>query len=870
MGGIPMEIREETDSRMCLRHRFMKSYKKNTLALFFCFVLSIILITSLLILVHTNHKMENIQGKMLFTDADCSISEIDSSQVEMLASDPELEWYALRQLQYQEYQKDSPDNHLDRGDDRYITLTAVVEKGRLPEAENEIVAERWALLNMGIEPVCGEKIEIYDEKAGRTEVCDLVGILSDVPSNKKYGVKMLYAPIKSEGEDNYSVFVRFRDGITYEKKVEAVCRELGIEKKQVKKCPGREDLPGLWLTDLKFISVLLVITMIIFYGIFQITMMSRRNPYGILRAIGMQSGQLRRLILSELYEIFLFSIPVGGILGTAAALLISQLSGDSSQEIYLNNEKVSFAPVIPFLQIGICLAAIALLIGIVGYFTGKKIVREPVPDLIANYGNKEKDSVFSMRHFHWKKDGDRHGRTYTLYSLGNKYILKEKKTSVFVVLTICAGVTLFTGLAYQKNIAQHYREDTAEMYYLNGQYEMGTLSIGSAYDGVSRETAGEIASLDGIRSVKTQSGIPVRVVDDKEVKRNDTYYDEMNEAVLENRHYPLAGNDGTDQIYKSVLYGYNKNALAELKKYVIDGEFDENGLKDNEVILSVLHMDDTKKKNKYPGNYKEGTPLMQYRAGDEIRIKYRQDFDTNHMAYEQLTDTDGSYSYKTYKVAAIVSFAYMYDCNITVYPLLITSDDQVEKLCPDSHIQRMYMDGEENLTEDDREQLERRLIRLGSRFQGISTRSMMSDIRKNEMLFRKQMVYVVGIAVISFILVLINVTNNLNYRMKIRTQEICMLRAIGMSVKMIRRMMIFENIMLGVFGVALAYLASVPVLRYLYGQSNMRAFGHGYRFDYTAFFGISFMAVLLCILLAGRLSKDWKTKKIMEQMNKVE
>lgn len=261
---------------------------------------------------------------------------------------------------------------------------------------------------------------------------------------------------------------------------------------------------------------------------------------------------------------------------------------------------------------------------------------------------------------------------------------------------------------------------------------------------------------------------------------------------------------------------------------------------------------------------------MQYRAGDEIRIKYRQDFDTNHMAYEQLTDTDGSYSYKTYKVAAIVSFAYMYDCNITVYPLLITSDDQVEKLCPDSHIQRMYMDGEENLTEDDREQLERRLIRLGSRFQGISTRSMMSDIRKNEMLFRKQMVYVVGIAVISFILVLINVTNNLNYRMKIRTQEICMLRAIGMSVKMIRRMMIFENIMLGFFGVALAYLASVPVLRYLYGQSNMRAFGHGYRFDYTAFFGISFMAVLLCILLAGRLSKDWKTKKIMEQMNKVE
>ena len=90
-----MERQEEADSRLCLRHRFMRSYKKNTLALLSCFVLSVTLITSLLILVHTNHKMENIQGKMLFTDSDCSINEIDGSKVEKLASDPDLEWYAV-------------------------------------------------------------------------------------------------------------------------------------------------------------------------------------------------------------------------------------------------------------------------------------------------------------------------------------------------------------------------------------------------------------------------------------------------------------------------------------------------------------------------------------------------------------------------------------------------------------------------------------------------------------------------------------------------------------------------------------------------------------------------------------------------------
>ena len=111
---------------------------------------------------------------------------------------------------------------------------------------------------------------------------------------------------------------------------------------------------------------------------------------------------------------------------------------------------------------------------------------------------------FSWDIFIGKKNNDRHGRAYTLFSLGNKYIFKEKMTSVFVVLTICAGVTLFTGLAYQKKIAENYREDTAEMYYLNGEYDMGTLRLNSTSDGISRECAGEIASLKGVRDLKTR------------------------------------------------------------------------------------------------------------------------------------------------------------------------------------------------------------------------------------------------------------------------------------------------------------------------------------------------------------------------------
>lgn len=851
------------DKNLRLQHRFMKEYKKNTLAIFLCFTLSIALITTLLILIHTNHKMENIQSEMLYTDSDCSVDEIDNSQVETLARDPDLAWHAVQQLNYHDYQKDSQFLSLFCGDDDFITLTAKLTKGRLPKAENEVAAERWTLLNLGIEPECGQTFEITNTKTQRTESYHLVGILSDMASNKKYGLKCLYAPLTKAKTSDYTVFVRFKDGTSYQKKTADLAKTLGIQKKQIRKCPGRENLNELWIIDLQITAVLVLICLVIFYGIYRIAMMSRKRQYGVLRAVGMKRRQLQQMILLELYEIYLVSIPAGAGTGFLVALLIAHISGDSSKEIYLHNQSISFAPVFPVLQILICILVIAALIGFIGYLTGRKLAQETAVELLSNNG---KQGRLKAIHFKLREQG---GRLQSLFSLASKYIIKDKRTSLFVVLTICVGVTLFTALAYQKEIAQTFREDTKEMYYLNGQYEMGTLQIHSRTNGISRDSAEKIAALKEVHNIKTMAGIPIRVVDDQNVKRQKAYYDDSNRRFLKYQGYPLAGNDGTDQIYKSILYGYNKAALTKLKNFVIDGDFDENGLKEDEIILSVLHFDDTKQ-NKLPGNFKEGTPLMEYRAGDKVVVKYRKDFDTGQLSYEQLSDRDADYVYKTYKVVAIVSFPYMYDCNITIYPLLITGDDQVQKLCSDSHFQRINLDGIDSLTKKEQGQLERALIKIGNQNENISTRSMISDIENNEMLYWKQMVYIIGIALISFILVLINMINNLSYRMRTRTQEICMLRAIGMSVKMIRRMMVFENGLLGLSGVALAYLCANPILRYLYQNSDMKSFGHAFHFDYGAFAAISLVALLVCVLLASFLSKDWKTKQIMERMNQVE
>lgn len=149
----------------------------------------------------------------------------------------------------------------------------------------------------------------------------------------------------------------------------------------------------------------------------------------------------------------------------------------------------------------------------------------------------------------------------------------------------------------------------------------------------------------------------------------------------------------------------------------------------------------------------------------------------------------------------------------------------------------------------------------------VSTRSMISEIDKNDMIFQKQMVYIIGIAVVVFVLVLMNVYNNLNYRIQVRVREIAMFRSVGMSVKMVRKMMLFENVMLGMMGVLLALFASYPVLGYLYNQSDMKAFAHSFQFEFFSFFLISFVVIVISMFVTIIISMDWKTKKIVEQMS---
>ena len=861
-------MRKQTEF-LYLHRRFLSSYKKNTLAVFLSFALTFLLSTLLLVLLHTNHRIENIDYQTLFTPTDCSIENLTEEQLALLKQESAISHIAVCQ-QSEAYYRNQQLVYLHYSDNAYMTLTSTLLEGRFPENKYEVVAEKWMLLNLGIEPILGEEFTISPEPESSEErniTVKLVGILSDLPANKSYGTLELFtAPIKDTIRYNIA-YLRFRE-VHYQPMLKQITAKLGFtaqdQEERIAYNPARENYSELFWMDVQLLSVVLFVCMVVFYGVYRIALITREKQYGILRAIGMKRKQVKKMILLELYEIYLLGTPIGIVAGLLIAWLVILLSGDADTIVYLYGEAVRFTPVVPFGHLALLIAVTALLVGLVGYATAQRTMRKPVTELLSSV--QKTGRILPL--FHLKETG---GKLQTLTFLSCKYILRDVKTSCFVLLTICTGVVLFTGLSYQAKILQLHRADTKEMRYLNGQYAMSMLSFGSTLEGITRDDAAQIENLPGVAQIKTCSALPIRIIDDG-ITRDEAYYDLLNSKMHDYMGFELRGYDGTDQVYRSNLYGYNSKALQELKKYIIAGDFDAvHGPKEDEIILAILSIGKIEDNTITTGWYPEGDKVMQYQVGDRIRVKYRTDLLTSQEDYIHFTDYNAEYLYQEYRVTALVSFPYMNGCDRSnIYPMLITSDHYLKDLVPESCYQCIYIDGEPSMSKAQQTALEQKLIQVGAKSSGVSTRSLISDITRNEMLFRKQLIYICGIALITFSLVLINMVNNLRYRMQARTKEICMLRAIGLSIVMAKKIMMIENGIVGIVSILAAYLISLPILQYLYSLSELELYGHHISFDYKAFLFIAAATLLLCAGLSRRILKEWKGKQILEGIGKVE
>src|SRR5699024_9058003 len=109
-----------------------------------------------------------------------------------------------------------------------------------------------------------------------------------------------------------------------------------------------------------------------------------QEQYGVLRAIGIKKNIFKKNILLELGIIYIVALPFGVGIGSGIAWVVTKLSGDEKQIIYLYGERVRFELIIPAIQIMIGLLLLAAAIVCVGLIACHSIYKKTIIEVISN------------------------------------------------------------------------------------------------------------------------------------------------------------------------------------------------------------------------------------------------------------------------------------------------------------------------------------------------------------------------------------------------------------------------------------------------------------------------------------------------------
>lgn len=865
-----MDKIETKNTLLGLTIRFIKEYRKNTFALVFSLSLAIMLIFSMLTLLHTNHRVTAKQNLFIYTAIDYEIRDLNSAQANQLKQNTDIQHLGFAKNLGSIQTKESQRGTLRASNEDDMLAVAKLLKGRMPKNQQEIVAEKWALLNLGINPVIGQELTIpirYNHSPDKvsTKNFKLVGLISDQALNKRAAAITLYTWLDTNQIKGNDLIA----GVTFTKnskqKIVKLKKQLHLSDKQVRQNVWQEDSDKLMLLDFQMSLLLIIICSVVIYGIHRIALLVRKDQFGILRALGLTKIQIKKMLLLELSGLTLLSLPIGAAGGYFCSYLITLLSKDPKINIYFWGKADRFDLIIPILPIVICLIVFFLAILIVGNIGADRVNAGSITETI--FGERG-DSGSSIKLFQLKEQP---GKLKIYQQLGLKYVFRESKTSLFIILSLALASTLFIGLLYHAILAKENQAIKRATNFYNSDYLLTTYDDLDPRAGISSNTYAKIKTIAGVKELETQSAFPVKVVDSG-VARNERYLEEKNESVLQNYGFSLIGKLNNQSVYHTKLKGYNLNALKKLKNYLKAGDFEPENLTANEVILAMPTTSTYGQSKGSVGYFKNGKSLMDYQIGEELIVNYVADFEMTSENYWKMGIDSRHYSKKKLKIAAIAYYPYMPLVSLIEqgYPMLIMSDPAYRKIVPDYCYETVNMNATIGLSRNQQNVIEEQLIRLAVKNQQVTARSMIDEKEQLSSIYHKEMVYVVGIALVVLVLVMINLINNLKYRIETRRQELYLLKALGLSYRNLKKMIILENSIFVATSVGVSVLMSIIVTKLQYQYSQIYLLGKVFNYPVRQVIGLNFCIFCVCYLISLFLAKGLRNSNIMEEFSKVD
>lgn len=774
--------------------KYIKKYFSRSVAIAVSIILSTILIVGIGTLSKSAKQAEVDIVKYDTGNSHVRLSGINEEQLKTLKSNSDVKNIAATSL-YDSYNyKNKVLMNIVCADKNYINLdNGSLKKGSFPQNSNEIALEEWVLKNLNIDPVVGSKIQMKLDSS-KTKTFKLVGILNDIPSKKTSGMaEAIIGFDTSVKKDNMMAFVEFNEDADMLSCISNIQGTLKLTDKNMSVNTMLLDaLNKYGGIDWNIISISIIVSVvacIVIYGVFNISIYQRMGEYGILRAIGCKRYQIFNIIFSELFVISIISLPIGMIVGVFGAKLLSSKFGQLFTEFDVSNMKISMSSEILILNI----VLILLIITLISLKTSREVFKVSPIEAIKRINKQNKKVRKNIVPISLISKIVSYHRAISI-----KNITENKKSFFMIILSMSIGSVLFIGSSYYSNIQRQLSTQKQQETKIDYDYKIVTNGTLSMNDGLSKEDVEKIKDIKGIKDLNpTKITYARNIINKKDIKEPDHF------KYLEKRNSDWKINvkesdDKKSLILQSGIWGYSDQALNELNKFLVAGKIDIDKMKeDNSVIAYVPTLANSGSKE-----------VIDVKPGDVIDVSFRKDGKVSEEFYGM--KDKGEYIKKQFKVAGIITTLPVWDdfyCGQDETAVILP-EENFDKVCGFNNYRVLHANKSSN---SNSEEVYQEILNITNKTEGVSVRDLSKERVEVQDYYKTKDSYIYIISIVLFLISMLNITNNISYRLMSRTNEFGMLRAIGLDNKEFKQMIRFEGLSFGIISGLISIILSFIV-----------------------------------------------------------
>lgn len=844
---------------MKLYLKYIKKNKINTLTIFLSIAITISLMVSMLVIRNTDEKLNYLISRYTTSVYDVTFANISDQQAIGFACNDNIEYLGFYKVTNVAKSKQGISLPIVAGNEDYILRQSLLEQGKLPVDETELICEKWVLKNLDIEGKIGNEIELkIKNNSGKIQnkTYKLVGILSDNPYNKMNGVIEIYTALNQDTKgDNLYASIKFEDGIEKEEALNDILEKNKINKENM--ISDYDDVVE--MSDTKYqitkenmivLVVIFLISIIINYGVYRTSTIDRRKEYGILQASGMKNKKLFLFMLKEMQIISISACIIGTILGIILAYSINLISKSIHTVFVFWGKTYNFSLEIPWNYISYTFICMWFSITFIVWLRYYGLKKEPIVTKL----KEEVDLNIKRQCFCIKNNESRYR---TIIKIALKNMIRDYKSVIFVVLSIGFASALGLGLEYESSLKDRLEEEKYNVENLEGDFRLEEYNDLTTTTGISDKVVRDIQKLEGVLAVETSMIMPSRLIGNSDVVVNKEYIDFLNQSFEDTFYHSISGNDGKEYVYKNTIKGFNSNALKKLKPFVIHGDYKVESLKGKKAILFMPQLD----KNKGGiGFIKNGEPVMGYQVGDFITVKFRKDLDVSSNDYWALKDDVKQYRYVTFEIAAIVYYPYMAETSSigSLIPDIIISEEQFRNLTGIEAYSVVNINTDKEYK--DTKKLEKEILAISQKEKSISSRNLTDEKDNKSNMLLRESVYRYGIEGFVLLVAIFNMINTIRYRFFLRKKEFYLYRAIGVQKERINHMIRMEGLLYGILSFFVACIGYIGFIVWFYDRDKIyyKAYGIEREIDLNKLIFVLIINILICIFISTREQKKVK------------